>query len=270
MQSKKGQVKYMNREVGLENDNKIEQLQHMIDKANHIVFFGGAGTSTDSGLPDFRGANGLYKGANSPEEILSHGYYVKHTKDFFDFYRENMIFDGKAKPTEIHEKLVVLEKKHKLDAIITQNIDSLHQMAGSKNVIELHGTSATNTCRRCRAKYTAKWMLGTKNIPRCTQLVDGPGGQKVACGGIVKPDIVLYGEKLPVRALNKAYMAVKGADLMIVAGTSLVVYPAAGLISELSEDCKLVIINNDKTGADEAADLIIHENILSVFKQLEV
>ena len=239
---------------------EIEQLQKMIDESNNIVFLGGAGTSTDSGLPDFRGDTGLYskeqkkKFKRSPEQMLSHNFYVEHPAEFFDFYRECMLFDW-AKPSALHFKLAEMEQKGKLKAVITQNIDNLHQKGGSKNVIELHGSSAINICRKCGKVYDETVIRNSSGIPRCE------------CGGIIKPDVVLYGENLNAKKLADAENAVEKADMLIIGGTSLTVYPVAGLPDYFTGKY-MVIINNQPTNRDSYADLVLHGNITEIFNQI--
>lgn len=241
---------------------QIKQLQEIINKSNNIVFFGGAGTSTDCGLPDFRGKNGLYteevrkKYKRDPEYMLSHRCYVEHAGSFFDYFRENMLFD-KAEPSVLHYKLAKLEEQGKLKAIVTQNIDGLHQKAGSKNVIEIHGTVHTSTCRRCKTEYGIDFLRDTTGIPRCE------------CGGIVKPNVVLYGESLPNDAVADAIRAIMNADTLIIAGTSLTVFPAAGFIQEFRGD-NMILINDVYVDGAKFADLQIIANIKEVFEQLEI
>lgn len=243
-------------------NEKIAQLQKMIDESNNIVFFGGAGTSTDCGLPDFRGKNGLYsaevrkKYKRDPEYMLSHSCYVHNPEIFYDYFRENMLFEN-AKPSVLHYKLAKLEESGKLKAVITQNIDSMHQKAGSKNVIELHGTTAVSRCRRCNKEFNEDYIKNTTGIPRCE------------CGGIIKPDVVLYEEQLPSNAMFDATEAIKNADTLIIAGTSLRVFPAAYLIYEFRGK-NLVVINEEKLEAVTFADLMIIGNIKEVFEQLDI
>lgn len=237
-------------------------FQQMIDESNNIVFFGGAGTSTDCGLPDFRGTNGLYtKKTNDPDAIrpetyLSREFLDYHPDKFFEFYKKNMIFDW-AEPNVFHTKLAELEKIGKLKAIITQNVDGLHQKAGSKNVIEIHGTSCSNRCTKCGKKYPNSFVLESSDIPTCQ------------CGGIVRPDVILYGEKLDSDRLNMAVGEIINADMLIVAGTSLTVYPAAGLVSYF-EGKYLVIINKDETQYDAYADFVSRDSVTTVFNDLIV
>ena len=234
-----------------------EELRMRVDNARRVVFFGGAGVSTASGIPDFRSADGLYHQhfKYPPETMLSHSFYVSHTEEFYDFYRERMICLT-AKPNQAHLKLAELEAAGKLDSVVTQNIDGLHQAAGSHRVWELHGSVHRNICQRCGHVHSAEWVLGTKGVPRCEE-----------CGGPVKPDVVLYEEALDDRVINGALRAIARCDLLIVGGTSLVVYPAAGLIHYFHGK-KLVLINMSATSADSSADLVIHEKIGEVFAQV--
>ncbi len=238
---------------------KTEELQKLIDEHNNIVFFGGAGVSTESGVPDFRSVDGLYnqKYDYPPETILSHTFFMQKTDEFYKFYREKILFDN-VQPNAAHLKLAELEMSGKLKAVITQNIDGLHQKAGSKNVFELHGTIMRNYCMRCKKEFDLKYMLGTTGIPKCD-----------ICGDIIKPDVVLYEEGLDNATVTGAINAIKNADLMIVGGTSLVVYPAAGLLDYFRGD-KLVLINKGSTARDNMADLIIDEPIGQVLSQITV
>lgn len=240
-------------------DTKIEQLQHIIDSSNNIVMFGGAGTSTDCGLPDFRGTNGLYTKPNSykypPETMLSHNFYKNHTEEFFEYYRNEMIFDW-AEPNEFHKKLVELEEKGKLKAIVTQNIDGLHQKAGSKNVIELHGSSQVNYCEKCKKHYTLDRVKNSVGVPYCE------------CGGIIRPDVTLYGENLNDDAINRAIGAISGADALIVAGTSLTVYPAAYYLDYFTG--KYIVIINKGSSNYKYADLVINKSVTDVFKNIKI
>ena len=219
-------------------------LQQLIDESKHIVFFGGAGVSTESGIPDFRSVDGLYhqKYDYPPETMLSHDFFVRHPEEFFRFYRDKML-PLEAKPNAAHQKLAQLEQAGKLLAIITQNIDGLHQKAGSKTVYELHGSVHRNYCTLCGKFYDAEFMRSTQGIPRCN------------CGGIIKPDVVLYGESLDSRVMAGAAQAIDRADLLIVGGTSLVVYPAAGFVANYRGG-KLVLINRDPTPYDNRADYL--------------
>ena len=234
----------------------IKRLQEMVDKSSNIVFFGGAGVSTESNIPDFRSADGLYqeKGIYSPEEIVSHTFFVRKTQLFYEFYKEKMMFLD-AKPNPAHLKLAELEDKGKLRAVITQNIDGLHQLAGSKEVYELHGNIHRNYCMQCGAFYDAKHVKGTEGIPRCT------------CGGIIKPDVVLYEEGLDNKTVQKSISAIANADMLIIGGTSLVVYPAAGFV-DYFRGKYLVVINKSVTSRDSYADLCIREPIGKVLSQI--
>ncbi len=236
--------------------DKIEQLQQMIAASDNIVFFGGAGVSTESGIPDFRSVDGLYHEQYKypPETMLSHTFYRGHTAEFFDFYKKKMIFPA-AKPNQAHLKLAELEKAGKLKAVVTQNIDGLHQLAGSKRVLELHGSVKRNYCEQCRKFYDDSFILGSVGIPACE------------CGGTVKPDVVLYEEGLDRDTMQQAVMYISRADMLIVGGTSLVVYPAAGMV-DYYRGSKLVLINRDSTGADYKANLLIQGNIGEVLGRI--
>lgn len=229
----------------------MKTLQEIIDCSNRIVFFGGAGVSTESGIPDFRSENGVFnsmqKYGETPEKLVPHSYFINHTKEFYQYYKENLIFND-AKPNKAHIALAKLEEIGKLKAVITQNIDGLHQKAGSKNVLELHGNADRNYCQICNKKYDANYILESENIPRCE------------CGGIIKPDVVLYEEPLNTGLLNFATSYIESADTLIVGGTSLVVYPAAGLITHFKGE-NLVLINKSPTDYDSFADLVINEPI---------
>ena len=218
--------------------DKIRQLQNMINESNRIVFFGGAGVSTESNIPDFRSADGLYKQKYrySPEQIVSHSFFMQHTEEFYDFYKEKMMFLD-AKPNKAHLKLAELEAAGKLTAVITQNIDGLHQAAGSKNVLELHGSIHRNYCMRCKKQYSARFVKESKGIPTCD------------CGGTIRPDVVLYEEGLDNQIIQKSIRAISEADMLIIGGTSLVVYPAAGFI-DYFHGKYLVLINKDATARD--------------------
>lgn len=239
-------------------DNKLIKLQQMLDESDNIVFFGGAGVSTESKIPDFRSSDGVYQQKQfryPPEVMLSHEFYEEHTYDFFDFY-QTMIFPD-AKPNPAHLKLAQWEKEGKLKAVITQNIDGLHQMAGSEKVFELHGSVKRNYCTACGTFYNESAILNANGgIPYCTK-----------CKNIIKPDVVLYGEGLDNDVVNGAVKAIQNADMLIVGGTSLVVYPAAGLINYYKGN-KLVLINRDTTSYDSKADLIINDSIGKVFSQM--
>ena len=236
--------------------DKIEQLKQMIKESNNIVCFTGAGVSTDSGIKDFRSKNGLSKDTSIPVEILlSSNYFYSHTEDFYEFYKE--YFDSsKIKPNITHKYLKKLEDEGKLKAIITQNIDGLHSKAGSKTVYEVHGTVFKNHCIKCEKEYDEDYVFKSKGVPLCT------------CGGIIKPNVVLYGEQLPEEAVNGSIKAIENADMLLVLGSSLVVYPAAGFI-DYFHGKYLVIINNDRTQYDDVASLVIHENLSKVFKELD-
>ncbi len=231
-----------------------EQLSQMIAQANHIVFFGGAGVSTASGIPDFRSAHGLYSGAQgrSYEEMLSHGYFMRHPDAFWAFYRNVMLYP-QAQPNAAHLALARLERQGKLTAVITQNIDGLHQLAGSRSVLELHGTVHRNFCMNCAWQGDLQAILVQQGTPVCP-----------VCGGRIKPDVVLYGEMLDEDVTERALQAIAQCDLLIVGGTSLVVHPAAGFITYRRRGTPLVLINRDQTPYDTAAQLVIHEDIATV------
>ena len=237
-------------------DKKVAVLKKWVEESGNIVFFGGAGVSTESGIPDFRSVDGLYnqKYDYPPEMILSHSFFEKYPEVFYKFYRDKLIVSG-VKPNMAHKKLAELEKAGKLKAIITQNIDGLHQLAGSEKVLELHGTLLKNYCMRCGKKYSVDFMEASEGVPRCT------------CGGIVRPDVVLYEEGLSSRVLNDSIDYIRRADVLIVGGTSLAVYPAAGLI-DYYRGHKLVLINRGATAYDSNADLLISEKIGEVFSQI--
>ncbi|MBQ2923250.1 MAG: NAD-dependent protein deacylase [Tyzzerella sp.] len=235
---------------------KITKLREMIEKSNRIVFFGGAGVSTESNIPDFRSADGLYqeKYHYPPEQVVSHTFFVQKTKLFYDFYKNKMMYLD-AKPNKAHLKLAELEQAGKLTAVITQNIDGLHQMAGSKNVLELHGSIHRNYCQKCGKFYDAKYVKESPGIPICE------------CGGIIKPDVVLYEEGLDNMIINKSLRAISEADMLIIGGTSLVVYPAAGFVDYFRGD-HLVVLNKSATSRDSYADLCIQEPIGEVLGAL--
>lgn len=239
-------------------NEKIQKLQEIIDNSNHIVFFTGAGVSTASGIPDFRSADGLYnqKYQFPPEEILSHHFFKQHTEEFFRFYRDKMLYPD-VKPSFVHQYIASLEKRHKNVTVITQNIDGLHQLAGSTNVLELHGSVLRNTCMQCHTKYSLDEILKMDTVPHCPK-----------CNGIIKPDVVLYEEGLDENILNQSLHALQTADTCIVLGTSLVVYPAAGLLRYFGGD-KLVLINRDQTSYDSTADLTIHDDFINIFPNLK-
>lgn len=236
----------------------ISKLQKMINECNDIVFFGGAGVSTESGLKDFRSKDGLYnmKYKYPPEEILSHSFFINNTEEFYKFYKDKMNALN-ILPNVCHEYLTKLEKTGKLKAIITQNIDGLHQKSGSSNVLELHGTIYKNYCLKCGKQYDAPYIFNSEGIPKCE------------CGGIIKPKVVLYEEALDDEVVEKAIDEISKAELLIVAGTSLTVYPASSFVRYFKGKY-LVIINNDETNYDGIADLVIHKRIGDVFKQLKI
>lgn len=230
------------------------KLGSIIENARNIVFFGGAGVSTESGIPDFRSDTGLYRtvtGAYPPEYMLSHSCFVDHTEEFFEFYSSTMLHPT-AQPNRAHRALAALEKQHKLHAVVTQNIDGLHQAAGSETVYELHGSVHRNYCQECRALYPMEYVLHSEGIPRCQR-----------CSGVVKPDVVLYEEPLDDRVLRESVTTISTADVLIIGGTSLNVYPAAGLIRYFTGD-NLVLINKTETSADSLASLAIHDSIGAV------
>lgn len=233
---------------------QIEQLREWIEGSNNIVFFGGAGVSTESGIPDFRSVDGLYnqKYAYPPETILSHTFYRRKPEEFFRFYQDKMLCLT-AKPNAAHLKLAEWEQMGKLKAVITQNIDGLHQAAGSKEVLELHGSVLRNYCEECGKFFDAEYMLHADGVPRCD-----------ACGGSVKPDVVLYEEGLNQGTLSKAIKYISEADVLIVGGTSLVVYPAAGLVDYYKGN-KLVLVNKTATARDGIADLVVQGSIGEIF-----
>ena len=235
---------------------RIEKLKQWISESSRIVFFGGAGVSTESGIPDFRSMDGLYnqKFEYPPETIISHSFYLRKPEYFFNFYREKMLPLG-FEPNITHKVLAKWEEEGKLSAVVTQNIDGLHQKAGSKKVYELHGSVLRNYCVRCRKFHSAEFVRDAVGVPRCD------------CGGIVKPDVVLYEENLNSRTIEKSINAIADADLLIVAGTSLTVYPAAGFLNYYDGD-RLVLINRDPTPYDSRADLVIHDTLGNVFSQL--
>lgn len=236
----------------------IEKLQQMIDGSRRIVFFGGAGVSTESGIPDFRSVDGLYhqKFDYPPETILSHSFFISHTAESFDFYRQKMICLT-ARPNAAHRKLAELEAAGRLSAVVTQNIDGLHQMAGSKNVLELHGSVHRNYCQKCHKCYSAEEILNSTGIPRCS------------CGGLIKPDVVLYEEQLDSRTIDESLRYISDADMLIIAGTSLTVYPAASLIRYF-RGSYLVLINRDPTPMDNRTSLTIHGKVGEVLVQIIV
>lgn len=234
----------------------MKTLKTWIEESRSAVFFGGAGVSTESGIPDFRSVDGLYrqKFEYPPEQIISHSFYLKDPSYFFRFYREKMMPLG-FEPNITHKVLARLEQEGHLAAVVTQNIDGLHQKAGSKTVYELHGSVLRNYCVRCRKSHSAEFVKQAKDIPLCD------------CGGIVKPDVVLYEESLDDRTVNNAIRAIANADLLIVGGTSLTVYPAAGLLQYYRGN-RLVLINRDETPYDSEANLVIHDSLGNIFSQL--
>ena len=236
-----------------------QKMEELIQKSHNIVFFGGAGVSTESGIPDFRSVDGLYhqKYDYPPETILSHTFYMRHPEEFYRFYRDKMLCLD-AKPNMAHIKLAELEKAGKLKAIITQNIDGLHQKAGSKNVLELHGSVHRNFCEHCHKFFDAEYILHSTGVPKCD-----------ACGGPIKPDVVLYEEGLDNDVIEQALYYISHADMLIIGGTSLVVYPAAGLVRYYNGH-KLVLINKSSTDMDSSADLVIKEPIGQVFSHITV
>ncbi len=242
-------------------DENIKTLQKMIDESGSIVFFGGAGVSTESGIPDFRSQDGLYQQQwkYPPETIISRSFFDHDPKEFYRFYREKLIIKD-AEPNITHIKLAELERAGKLSAVVTQNIDGLHQKAGSKKVFELHGSTLRNFCMNCGKFYDDNFILESKDsedtLPHCTE-----------CGGLVKPDVVLYEEGLDDEIINGAVRAISNADMLIIGGTSLVVYPAAGLIRYF-KGRYLVLINRSETQADSSANLVLHESLGKVFEQL--
>ena len=235
----------------------VAELEKIIAESGNIVFFGGAGVSTESGIPDFRSVDGLYhqKYAYPPETILSHTFWEENPEEFYRFYRDKLIVKG-AKPNAAHLRLAKLEREGRLKAVVTQNIDGLHQMAGSRNVYELHGSVHRNTCQKCGARYTLAQMLTLGDVPKCPK-----------CGGRVKPDVVLYEEGLDPLTVSGALDAIRRADLLIVAGTSLTVYPAAAFLDEYPGN-RLVLINKTATPRDDIANLALHEKLGEVFERL--
>lgn len=242
-----------------ENVEKIKQLQKWVDTSDRIVFFGGAGVSTESGIPDFRSVDGLYhqKYAYPPETILSHTFYRKNPEEFYRFYQDKMLCLD-AEPNAAHKKLAELEQAGKLTAVITQNIDGLHQAAGSKKVLELHGSVHRNYCENCGKSFDAQYMKAANGVPVCD-----------ACGGSIKPDVVLYEEGLDQEVLSEAIRCLCEADMLIIGGTSLVVYPAAGLIDYYKGN-RLVLINKTATARDAVADLVIQGSIGEILSEIRV
>ncbi len=236
----------------------MKTLQEIIDESSKIVFFGGAGVSTESGIPDFRSEDGLYrqKYTVSPETMLSRGWFFSHTEEFFTFYREKML-PLEAKPNAAHKKLAELEEKGKLLAVVTQNIDGLHQKAGSKNVFELHGSIHRNHCLSCGKSYTAEEIAASVGVPKCS------------CGGIIKPDVVLYGERLDEDTVSGAVRSIASADTLIVAGTSLTVYPAASYVG-FFRGKHLVLINRSTTLLDRKCELVLHGKVGEILSEIKV
>lgn len=240
-------------------DENILKLKKIVSESSNIVFFGGAGVSTESGIPDFRSEQGIYNTVKNfgypPEQILSHSFFMKNPEKFYDFYRSTMIYEN-AKPNLAHLGLAKLEKQGKLKAIVTQNIDGLHQLAGSKTVYELHGSIHRNYCMKCGKFYPLSTITESKGVPQCKE-----------CGGIIKPDVVLYEEGLDEEIINNSIKAIKKADMLIVGGTSLNVYPAASFVNYYDGN-KLILINKSKTPYDRYADLLIHDSIGKVFDEI--
>lgn len=239
-------------------ENEVKKLQEMVDDSHNIVFFGGAGVSTESNIPDFRSADGIFHQAcqYSPEQVVSHSFFMQHTEAFFDFYKEKMLVLD-ARPNAAHLKLAELEKKGRLKAVITQNIDGLHQAAGSRKVCELHGSVHRNYCVECGCFYDALYVKGAKGIPRCQ------------CGGIIKPDVVLYEEPLDGETIQSAVEAISGADTLIIGGTSLVVYPAAGFV-DYFRGTHLAVINKSETAKSLRAELSISAPIGEILGRISV
>ena len=239
-------------------EKEIEKLQQIVDDSRSIVFFGGAGVSTESGIPDFRSADGLYhqEYKYSPEQIISHSFFLRYPEAFYEFYKEQMMCLT-AKPNSAPIKLAELEKAGKLLAVVTQNIDGLHQEAGSKKVFELHGSIHRNYCMKCRKFYDAEFVKNSEGVPRCE------------CGGIVKPDVVLYEEGLDQNVIERALMAISSADTLIIGGTSLVVYPAAGFV-DYFHGKHLVVINKSDTGRNLNAELVINAPIGEIMKGINI
>ena len=237
-------------------EEKLQTLKRWIEESDNIVFFGGAGVSTESGIPDFRGVDGLYrqKWKYPPETIMSHTFFERDPEEYYRFHREKLVIDG-VKPNVVHLRLAELEREGKLRAVVTQNIDGLHQAAGSRKVLELHGSILRAYCSRCRRPYPAEEMNHGTGVPRCV------------CGGVIRPDIVLYEEALDQDVLRAALDVIRKAEILIVGGTSLNVYPAAGLIDYYRGD-KLVLVNRSETPYDRYANLVIHDNLGRVFSQV--
>ncbi|MDO5147046.1 MAG: NAD-dependent protein deacylase [Eubacteriales bacterium] len=238
-------------------DDKIRKLREIVKETDNLVFFGGAGVSTESGIPDFRSTDGLYnmKYKYPPETIVSHTFFVRKTEEFYDFYKDKMMA-LEARPNKAHKKLAQWEKEGKCKAVITQNIDGLHQMAGSQHVLELHGSIHRNYCTKCGKFFDASYVKNSPGVPRCD-----------VCGGLIKPDVVLYEEGLDSQIISEAVYALSHADVLIIGGTSLAVYPAAGMI-DYFRGKHLILINRSSTSRDGQADLVINDSIGEVFGQL--
>ena len=238
-------------------DEKIKKLKEIIDKTDNLVFFGGVGVSTESGIPDFRSTDGLYnmKYKYPPETIVSHTFFVRRTEEFYEFYKDKMMALD-AKPNKAHLKLAQWEKEGKCKAVVTQNIDGLHQMAGSRNVLELHGSILRNYCTKCGKFFDAHYIKDSIGVPKCD-----------ACGGLIKPDVVLYEEGLDSTVISRSIKAISEADVLIIGGTSLAVYPAAGMI-DYFRGKHLILINRSSTPRDAQADLVINDSIGEVLGQL--
>lgn len=243
----------------LNREQKIEIFLDMVGKSDNIVFFGGAGVSTESGIPDFRSVDGLYNQQYDypPETILSHTFYRRNTEEFYRFYRNKMLCLT-AQPNMAHQKLAELEAAGKVRAVVTQNIDGLHQLAGSQKVLELHGSVHRNYCESCHQLYDAEYMLQSTGVPHCEK-----------CGGDIKPDVVLYEEGLDNKTIQEAVYYIANADVLIIGGTSLAVYPAAGLIDYYQGD-KLVLVNKSATPRDAIANLVLQESIGELFDKIQV
>ena len=239
-------------------EKEVEELQKIVDDSSRTIFFGGAGVSTESGIPDFRSADGLYHQENkySPEQIISHSFFLRYPEAFYEFYKDKMMYLS-AKPNPAHIKLAELEKAGKLSAVVTQNIDGLHQLAGSKKVYELHGSIHRNYCMKCGKFYDADYIKNSDGVPLCE------------CGGVVKPDVVLYEEGLDQNVIQRAVMAISTADTLIIGGTSLVVYPAAGFV-DYFHGKHLVVINKSETGRNVNAELVINAPIGEIMKGIRV
>lgn len=241
------------------NKETFNKVKGIIKESNNIVFFGGAGVSTASNIPDFRSATGLYNRATgtdySPEYMLSHTFFTEHTKEFYDYFRNNLYYPD-AQPNNAHKALVKLEEMGKLQAIVTQNIDGLHQLAGSKHVIEFHGNATRFYCIKCGKKYSSEYAFHADGVPKCED-----------CGGTIRFDVVLYEEPIDEKVYRNAINAIKNADVLIVGGTSLVVYPAAGLLQYYKGD-KLILINKDRTPSDHMADYILNGDISEILWEL--